>query len=63
MATIAEQLKENRERLGLSKADLKRATGLSIDLISKIEKGHHVNPTVYVIRELSKALNNYKFEI
>ena len=61
--TISEQLKTQREKQKLSLEDLVTRTELSIDTIRRIESGKNLNPTIYVIRKLSEALNFYKFEL
>jgi transcriptional regulator with XRE-family HTH domain len=61
--TIGEQLKFERKKLGLTQEKVAEVAGLSLDTVSRVENGRNKNPTVYVIRQLSKALNYYKFEL
>lgn len=61
--TIGEQLKFQREKLDLTQKEISEIAGLSLDTVSRVENGRNKNPTVYVIRQLSKALNYYKFEL
>lgn len=61
--TIGEQLTAERTKSGLSQKELATKSGLNIDTIRRIENGKNSNPTVVVLRFLSKALNDYKFQI
>lgn len=61
--TISEQLKKARNDCGLTQWELKEKSKLSLDTINRIENGRNANPTVEVLRMLSKALNDFKFEI
>lgn len=61
--TIGEQLKKARNDCQLTQSQLKDKSKLSLDTINRIENGRNANPTVEVLRMLSKALDNYKFEI
>jgi transcriptional regulator with XRE-family HTH domain len=65
MATksISEQLKGERTRLKISQQKVAEKAGISFETVKNIERGHNVNPTLYVLRAISKALNYYKFDI
>ncbi|AIM37382.1 hypothetical protein KO02_12280 [Sphingobacterium sp. ML3W] len=60
---LGKQIKEIRERKGFTQKELAIVSGLSEDTISKIESGKNQNPTVYVIKTISKALDNIQFNI
>jgi transcriptional regulator with XRE-family HTH domain len=53
---IGRQLKEFRRANGLSAADLARASGTSVGMISKIENGQ-ISPSLSTLQRLSAALN------
>lgn len=52
---IGERIVELRTQLGWSQADLARACGKDGQAIEKLENGK-VNPTVYSLYEIAKAL-------
>lgn len=52
---IGERIVELRTQLGWSQADLARACGKDRQAIEKLENGK-VNPTVYSLYEVAKAL-------
>ncbi|WP_418360163.1 helix-turn-helix domain-containing protein [Sphingobacterium detergens] len=60
---IGEQIKEIRERKSMTQVELATKTGLSVRTISKIESGKNLNPTVYIIKAISKALDDIQFNI
>lgn len=55
--TIANTLRHLRTQKGLTQEQLSAAAGLSQQLISKIERGLHVNPTCRTLRAISEALD------
>ena len=50
------QLKKERERRGLSLADMRRLTGMSRESISRLENDPKPNPTVLTIARYAAAL-------
>lgn len=54
--TIALRIKQRRQQLGLTQADLALRAGISQTQISKYELGQN-EPTAYAILALAKALN------
>lgn len=55
-AALAE-LRAERERQGLSLADVSERTGIDRSTLSKLETGKVCNPTVGTLRSLARALN------
>lgn len=50
------KIKERREKLGMSQAELVRRTGISRAAIAYIEAGHDVDIKVSTLKKLSEAL-------
>ncbi len=46
----------NREKLGMSQSKLHELTGIRIENISRIENGKQMNPTLFTLETLAKAL-------
>jgi XRE family transcriptional regulator of biofilm formation len=55
--SISENLRRIRKELGISQIDLSKATGISNEYLSKIERGRKENPSMDILNKLSKALN------
>jgi len=53
---IARRLKELRETTGMSQQSLAVSAGLSVSLVSQIERGSRVNPRISTIAALATAL-------
>lgn len=53
---IIEQLRSERERQGLSLADLKARTGMSREAINRLENDAAPNPTMQTLVRLANAL-------
>jgi transcriptional regulator with XRE-family HTH domain len=53
---IAQRLKELREIAGMSQQSLAVSAGLSVSLVSQIERGSRVDPRVSTITALATAL-------
>jgi transcriptional regulator with XRE-family HTH domain len=56
LAPIARRLKELREIAGMSQQSLAVSAGLSVSLVSQIERGSRVDPRVSTITALATAL-------
>jgi transcriptional regulator with XRE-family HTH domain len=56
LSPIARRLKELREIAGMSQQSLAVAAGLSVSLVSQIERGSRVDPRVSTITALATAL-------
>ena len=54
--TLANVVKEAREKLGISQRELSRRTGIDNNTIAKIEKGERKKPNVLSLRKLSTVL-------
>jgi len=59
---IGQRIVVLREKKGMSQSDLARACGKDRQAIEKIENGK-VNPTIYSLYEISKALEVKLFEL
>jgi DNA-binding XRE family transcriptional regulator len=46
----------NREKLGISQEKLSKLTGIRPDMISRLENGRQMNPTLLTLEKLAKAL-------
>lgn len=51
-----QNISKNRKKLGLSQSDLSRLTGIRVDMLSRIENGKQVNPTLRTLELLAHAL-------
>jgi ABC-type phosphate transport system auxiliary subunit len=49
-------LKKERERQGLSLADMKERTGIDRGALSRLESGTHPNPTIATLMRYARAL-------
>ena len=49
-------ISKNRQKLGLSQNDLSRLTGIRPDMLSRLENGKQLNPTLRTLELLAKAL-------
>jgi len=49
-------ISKNREKLGLSQEKLSKLTGIRVDMISRLENGKQMNPTLRTLEVLAKAL-------
>ena len=56
LSPIALRLKELRETAGMSQQSLAVSAGLSVSLVSQIERGSRVDPRVSTITALATAL-------
>ena len=56
LASIAQRLKALREKAGLSQQSLAVSAGLSVSLVSQIERGSRVDPRMSTITALAEAL-------
>jgi transcriptional regulator with XRE-family HTH domain len=61
--TIGEQLQAQRKKTGLTQVALFEKSRISTFTISGLESGRITEVSTHVIRQLSKALNQYKFEL
>ena len=52
---IAHQLKQARQKAGLSLADVAAATGLDRSAVSRLENGIYSNPTIHTLTRLASA--------
>ena len=49
-------ISKTRNKLGLSQSDLSRLTGIRVDMLSRLENGKQVNPTLRTMELLAHAL-------
>ncbi len=49
-------IQRKRRKLGLSQNDLSKITGIRVDMLSRIENGKQLNPTLRTLELLAKAL-------
>ena len=49
-------IQRKRQKLGLSQSDLSKLTGIRVDMLSRIENGKQLNPTLRTLELLAKAL-------
>lgn len=56
MATIGENIKKVRGKLGLTQDDLVRKSGVKHTTLSKIESNVVVKPSVQTVAKIAKAL-------
>jgi transcriptional regulator with XRE-family HTH domain len=51
-----QNISKTRNKLGLSQSDLSKITGIRVDMLSRIENGKQVNPTLRTMELLAHAL-------
>jgi len=56
MATIGENIKRVRNRLGLTQDDLVRKSGVKHTTLTKIESNVVIKPSVQTVAKIAKAL-------
>ena len=56
MATIGENIKKTRNKLGLTQDDLVRKSGVKHTTLTKIESNVVVKPSVQTVAKIAKAL-------
>lgn len=56
MATIGENIKRVRNKLGLTQDDLVRKSGVKLTTLTKIESNVVVKPSVQTVAKIAKAL-------
>jgi DNA-binding XRE family transcriptional regulator len=56
LARAVRELRRQRERIGLSLADVSERSGLGRAAISRLENGHNANPTLDTIRRYAAAV-------
>lgn len=61
--TIGQQLLRERKRLNLTQGEVYSRSKISVSTIGALEQGRKTEASTYVIRQLSAALNHYKFEL
>lgn len=49
-------ISKTRYKLGLSQSDLSRLTGIRVDMLSRLENGRQMNPTLRTLELLAHAL-------
>ena len=49
-------ISKTRSKLGLSQNDLSKLTGIRVDMLSRIENGKQINPTLRTMELLAHAL-------
>ena len=49
-------ISKTRNKLGLSQSDLSRITGIRVDMLSRLENGKQMNPTLRTLELLAHAL-------
>jgi len=49
-------IQRKRRKLGLSQNDISKLTGIRVDMLSRIENGKQLNPTLRTLELLAKAL-------
>ena len=57
MATIGENIKKYRNRLGITQDDLVRKSGVKHTTLTKIEGGVIKTPSVLMVEKIAKALD------
>jgi len=57
MATIGENIKKVRNKLGLTQDDLVRKSGVKHTTLTKIESNVVVKPSVQTVAKIAKALD------
>jgi len=61
--TIGQQLLRERTRLGMTQGEVYTKSKISVSTIGALEQGRKTEASTYVIRQLSAALDYYKFEL
>lgn len=61
--TLGEQVRERRTELQLTQLKLCAKANLSLDTLSRLEQNKNSNITLQVVKQLSKALGDFKFDI
>ncbi len=56
MATVGENIKKARNKLGLTQDDLVRNSGVKHTTLTKIESGVVIKPSVQTVAKVAKAL-------
>jgi len=56
MATIGENIKKARNKLGLTQGDLVRKSGVKHTTLTKIESDVVIKPSVQTVAKIAKAL-------
>jgi transcriptional regulator with XRE-family HTH domain len=51
-----QNISKTRNKLGLSQSDLSRLTGIRVDMLSRLENGRQMNPTLRTLELLAHAL-------
>ncbi len=59
---IGKKLKEIRLKVGLRQIDIAEKAGINVNYYACIERGEE-NPTVEILRKITKALNLKSFDI
>jgi DNA-binding XRE family transcriptional regulator len=54
---VMQALKAERQRQGLSLADMKERTGIDRAALSRLESGQHANPTIATLMRYAHALD------
>ena len=49
-------ISKTRSKLGLSQSDLSKLTGIRVDMLSRLENGRQMNPTLRTLELLAHAL-------
>jgi len=57
MATIGENIKKIRAKLGLTQDDLVRKSGVKHTTLTKVESGSVLKPSVQTMAKIAKALS------
>ena len=57
MATIGENIKKVRNKLGLTQDDLVRKSGVKYTTLTKIESNIVIKPSVQTVAKIAKALD------
>ena len=55
--TIARNIKQYRNKLGISQDRLSKLADITYNTIIKIESGANINPTIETMSKIAKALN------
>ena len=56
-ATIGENIKKYRNKLGISQDKLSKLADVTYNTIIKIESGANTNPTIETLQKIAKALD------
>ena len=63
MATIGENIKKVRNKLGLTQDDLVRKSGVKHTTLTKIESNVVIKPSVQTVAKIAKALGIHMEEL